>query len=410
MDGKLSVCLLNDSFPPVLDGVANTVLNYAMLIQKNHGAAVVGTPSYPGAQDDFPFPVVRYPSIDMTKVFGYRAGLPFAPATIQKLASYRPDIIHAHCPMISTLLARSLRTAAKAPVVLTYHTKFDVDIAQVFDSELLQSAAIRMMLGNVNACDEVWTVCRGSGENLRKIGYKGEYVVMTNGVDFPRGKAPKEAVGALRKKLGLSESDRVFLFVGRMRWYKGIRIILDGLTRAARDGYDFKMVFVGEGVDFEEIKSYAASLPIASRCIFAGPERDRETLRADYSFAELFLLPSTFDNRPIVVLEAAACGLPSVLVRGSSAAEGMTDGQNALLIDENADSLARAVTTALKDPALAPRLGQNAMREVYVSWEDAVAAAVRRYDIVIENYRRKQEELRLHRRSFHMRLRKSKHY
>jgi glycosyltransferase involved in cell wall biosynthesis len=404
MDGKLSVCLLNDSFPPVFDGVSNTVLNYAMLIHKNHGRAVVATPSYPDAQDDFPFPVVRYPSFDMTKSLGYRAGWPLSPPTIRELAAYRPDIIHTHCPMVSTLLARSLRANVKAPVVLTYHTKFDVDIAQVIDSELLQTAAIRVMLGNINACDEVWTVSRGSGENLRKIGYRGDYVVMTNGVDFPRGKAPKEAVDALRNRLGLKESDRVFLFVGRMRWYKGIRIILDGLSIAARDGYDFKMVFVGDGADFEEIKAYAASLPIAGRCIFTGAERDRETLRAYYSLAEMFLLPSTFDNRPIVVLEATACGLPSILVRGSSSAEGMTDGQNALLIDESAESLARAVTAALKDPALAPRLGQNAMREVYVSWEDAVAAAVRRYEIVIENYRKKREELRLHRRSFRVRM------
>jgi glycosyltransferase involved in cell wall biosynthesis len=306
--------------------------------------------------------------------------------------------------MTSTFLARSLRTSVKAPIVLTYHTKFDVDIAQITSSELVQSAALKMLLGNVNACDEVWTVSHGSGENLRKIGYKGDYVVMTNGVDFPRGKAPKEAVDTLRKKLGLSESERVFLFVGRMRWYKGVKIILDGLDHVARQGHSFKMVFVGDGVDFEEIQAYAASLSIADRCIFTGAERDRETLRAYYSLAEMFLFPSTFDNRPIVLLEATACGLASILVRGSSSAEGMTDGRHALLIDEDASSLARAVTTVLNDPGLAPCLGQNAMEEVYVSWEDAVAAAYRRYFIVIENYRKKQEELRRRRRSFRVRL------
>jgi glycosyltransferase involved in cell wall biosynthesis len=82
----------------------------------------------------------------------------------------------------------------------------------------------------------------------------------------------------------------------------------------------------------------------------------------------------------------------------------MTDGRHALLIDEDASSLARAVTTVLNDPGLAPCLGQNAMEEVYVSWEDAVAAAYRRYFIVIENYRKKQEELRRRRRSFRVRL------
>ena len=62
-------------------------------------------------------------------------------------------------------------------------------------------------------------------------------------------------------------------------------------------------------------------------------------LRAFYSRADLFLFPSTFDTNGIVVREAAACGLGALLVQGSCAAEGVTPGQNGLLMEENADSL-----------------------------------------------------------------------
>ena len=61
LDG-LNVCLMNDSFPPVIDGVATTILNYAEIINNGLGKATVVTPEYPGAKDDFPFPVVRYTS------------------------------------------------------------------------------------------------------------------------------------------------------------------------------------------------------------------------------------------------------------------------------------------------------------------------------------------------------------
>ena len=37
MAGDLHVCLLNDSFPPLIDGVANTVVNYATIIQRDLG-------------------------------------------------------------------------------------------------------------------------------------------------------------------------------------------------------------------------------------------------------------------------------------------------------------------------------------------------------------------------------------
>ena len=74
---KRNICLMNDSFPPLIDGVANAVVNYANVIQSQYGEAVVATPQYPGTIDDYPFPVIRYPSLDTTRMVGYRTGLPF---------------------------------------------------------------------------------------------------------------------------------------------------------------------------------------------------------------------------------------------------------------------------------------------------------------------------------------------
>ena len=46
----MNICLLNDSFPPVIDGVANVVLNYGRALTYNHNAnVIVGTPKYPDA-------------------------------------------------------------------------------------------------------------------------------------------------------------------------------------------------------------------------------------------------------------------------------------------------------------------------------------------------------------------------
>ena len=106
---RLSVCLLNDSFPPVIDGVANAVLNYARVIQEELGSTVVAVPDYPGTTDAYPFPVIRYPSFDTTKIVGYRAGYPFSPRAMGALADFSPDIIHTHCPVMSAVMARALR-------------------------------------------------------------------------------------------------------------------------------------------------------------------------------------------------------------------------------------------------------------------------------------------------------------
>ena len=102
-----SICLINDSFPPVTDGVANAVVNYAKILTENGKQATVVTPAYPGADDSqFEFPIVRYPSVDLTKLVGYHAGFPFSSQTLETLVERDFDLIHCHCPVTSAMLAR----------------------------------------------------------------------------------------------------------------------------------------------------------------------------------------------------------------------------------------------------------------------------------------------------------------
>ena len=384
----LNVCLVNDSFPPAIDGVANAVVNYGNVITAHQGRATVVTPYYPQADDSgFPFPVVRYPSVDMTKIIGYRAGVPFHNEILRQLEETGFDIIHSHCPVMSTLLARALRERIHVPLVFTYHTKFDIDIANAVRSKMLRESLTKFLIQNVAACDEVWVVSNGAGENLRKLGYEGSYSVMPNGVDLPRGRVADDLIRETTADFDLPAGVPVFLFVGRMMWYKGLRIILDALKQLADDGLDFRMVFVGDGMEKEEIVSYSRSLGLEGKVLFSEAIRNRERIRAWYCRADLFLFPSTFDTNGLVVREAAACGLASVLIRGSCAAEDVTDGESGFLIEENADSMASMLRHLIAAPESMARVGEGAQRELYVSWEEAVSRAYRRYGTVIENYR-----------------------
>lgn len=395
MSSKLNVCLMNDSFPPQIDGVSNAIMNYAGIIQRKYGNAVVAVPQYPDADDDYPFQVVRYPSINTEKLVGYRAGYPFSASVLHNLEKQNFDIIHSHCPIASAFLARTLRETTDAPVVLTYHTKFDIDIARAVKSELLQKTAVRFLVNNIEACDEVWAVSRGAGENLRSLGYTGEYIIMENGVDFPCGRIDDGEAAKVRGSHGISNESTVFLFVGRLMWYKGIRIILDGCQTAKERGERFRMIFVGDGADRKEIEKYVRQTGMEGECIFTGAIQDRELLRAYFCAADLFLFPSSFDTNGIVVREAAACGLASVLLAGSCAAEGIIDGQNGIFIDENTESMAAAITDACRNRDRMRDIGQNAMNQLYLSWEESVGRAYERYGSIIENHARGQQRQRV---------------
>ncbi|MBQ6575430.1 MAG: glycosyltransferase [Lachnospiraceae bacterium] len=388
----MNVCLLNDSFPPVIDGVANTVYNYARILEKDGlGNVLVGTPRYPDVDyDTYPFKVVAYRSIDTTKfVNGYRAGSPFLVNDIVEMGGFEPDIIHSHCPFVSTFIARELRTRCEAPIVFTYHTKFDVDIAKSVKAKFLRKEAVRALVSNISACDEVWVVSKGAGENLLSLGYEGEYRVVENGVDFPKGRVGEEEVRKVTLSYDLPENVPVFLFVGRMMKYKGLPLIIEALSMLDGDGVDFRMVFVGSGGDADEIKEMARAAGIyddaGGKCIFTGPVYDREALRAWNTRADLFLFPSTYDTNGIVVREAAACALASVLIDGSCAAEGITNDRNGFIIDDDAGSMYELLKKLASDMPHMKQVGENAMNEIYISWETSVHAAYDLYNEVIEN-------------------------
>ena len=388
MQDNMNICLLNDSFPPTIDGVSNATYNYADILNKMGNDVVVATPNLPGVVDEYAFSVVRYPSINIKKIEHCRTGVPISFSATRDILSASPDIIHTHCPFVSTMYGRVLRKLSGAPMVLTYHTKFDIDIAKRFENPLTRLAAIKLVVENAEACDEIWTVSNGAGENLKSLGFKGSYRVMENGVDFPRGSASVDAVRALNREYDLPEAVPVFLFVGRMLWYKGLRITLDGLAKAKARGTNFRMVFIGGGVDFDEIKAYAQLIGLTRECIFTGAVYDREKLRAFCTRADMFLFPSTYDTNGIVVREAAACSLGSVLIRGSCAAEDVTDGENGLLIDENADSMCDAVMRVSADNELARKIGSNAGSSLYISWESAIKKANSRYLDILDERRR----------------------
>ena len=382
---KLNICLMNDSFPPIIDGVATAVINYANIINEHFGKATVVTPLYPGVTDDYSFEVVRYRSMPITvKLCGYRMGYPFSSSALDKLVTDEFDIIHSHCPFASTMMARVLREKTNIPIVMTYHTKFDIDIRRDIKNETLANQVIKIIAENISACDEVWTVSRGAGENLRSLGYEGDYVVMENGVDFPKGRADKDDASELRRYYGIPDDMFLFLFVGRMVWYKGIKLILDSLKRIDDKGLRFNMMFVGDGLDKDEIEDYAEELGLADKCIFTGAVADRDDLRVHYTAGELFIFPSEYDTNGIVVREAAACGVASMLIKGSCASEGIVDGHTGILTDAEPEAIAKNLEFAIANRAKIHEIGENAMNEVYVSWEDSVNHAYDRYFAVRE--------------------------
>ena len=96
------------------------------------------------------------------------------------------------------------------------------------------------------------------------------------------------------------------------------------------------------------------------------------------------MFPSLYDTSGMVVREAAAMETPSVVLRGSAAAEPVVDGENGFLCDDTAESLCSVLRRTLADPESARRVGRAARETIGISWDDIAGRAVERYAALIE--------------------------
>lgn len=390
MKDKLKIGIGTDAFPPTTDGISNVAQNYAAQINGRLGEAVVITPKNPNQLDyKYDYRIFRYKSWWIPSREGYSIGWPFKEELHREIADMNFDLLHSHAPLATSYYFRRVMEKKKIPVVLTYHTKYEYDVEKRVPTKPAKDFAYRFLLNNINAADEVWVTSNGTVDSLRKMGYNGDFIVMPNGCDLPVTDVSESDIAMIKRKHNIPENMPVFLYCGRMIWYKNIRLIIDACAKLKRDGKSFRLIMLGFGADENAVKHYIAKSGIKDCTIWTGEILDRQEIQGYYGISDILLFPSVFDTNGLVVREAAACATPSLLVRGSCAAEGITDGETGFLCMESAHSIASTLEKIMDNKALLKKVGKKAQSDIYISWEDAVAKAYDRYHIVIDNFNRK---------------------
>lgn len=373
----------SDSFYPIMDGVGNVVFQYAMnLGRKGHECYVVAPQTDTGWRGGWPFEMIDYVGVPLPTMKSYNAGAPqLDPHCSRRLGMVKADIVHVHTPFLAGQAGLSYAKRNGLPVVGTFHSKYYDDFLQITGVELLAEVGTRAVVDFYNRCDEVWAVSASSAETLRSYGYQGQVRVMTNGTDI----VPLQpgAAEAAAERWGLGEG-RVLLFVGQMNWKKNLRCVLEA---AAKLEGGVRLVLAGQGPHEQEIRALGDSLGLGDRLIMTGHLTDRDALNGLYARADLFLFPSLYDTSGLVTREAAAVGTPSVAVRGSSAAEGLTDGENGYLCADDPEDLARVIAGALADPAALKRVGAQAKATIPIPWDRLLDQVAARYAALISEKR-----------------------
>lgn len=378
-----TIGLFNDSFPPIMDGVALSVQNSAYSLYKKNQPVCVITPKSPNYVINEPYPVYRYSSIPLLTHRPYRIGIKEVDISFQNTIDKIPfSLVHAHCPFTSGQIALQIAKKRNIPFVATFHSKYRDDFERTFHNKSIAKYLTNKIVDFYNKADEVWIPQAMIEDTIREYGYKGKLYVIENGNDFAGTSEIAKLRIEAREMFQIAPNENVFLFVGQHIWEKNTKMIIEALAKIKDT--PFKMYFIGTGYAADDMKQLVTDFEITDKVKFVGIVLDRELLKRYYAAADLFLFPSIYDNAPLVVREASALQTPAVLVKDSTASEVITDNFNGFLIENTASSLAEKIRELTANPLLIREAGTNASKTIGRSWEHVTELMLERYNNLMQ--------------------------
>ena len=385
IDMQIVTCQFSDSYFPIMDGVSLTVSNYLTELNRTLGPAFAVVPGVPGCSDPPTPETYRFFSLPLPGRPPYRIGLPQLDLSLHRSLRTRDfDLLHAHSPFFAGKFALRLARKRGIPIVATFHSKYRDKLENVLPgSALVDRILVKPVVQGIAdfyaAADQVWVPTEAAVESLREYGYAGAVEIVRHGVDF---QSPGDLSG-IRKRgeifLGLDREDFLFLYVGDHAWEKNLIFLLQSLSLLLGSGCRFKVVFVGEGYAARSLRLASARLGLNGVVTFLGVLRDRHLLSACYARADCFLFPSLYDTCGLVVREAAAFQVPSVVIDSSAAAEPIVDGHNGFVTDNSLRSYSEKLSLLLEHPELLRRAGEGARVTLCTPWAEAVQEVRERY-------------------------------
>ena len=297
--------------------------------------------------------------------------------------SFRPDILHAHSPVLNVLPALWVGRRRGIPVVYEVRALWEdaaVDHGTTTEGSLRYRASRALETFALRTADHVTTICEGLRAEIVGRGVAPDHVtVIPNAVDpseFPFG-APADST--LRSQFGL-EGKTVIGFAGSFYGYEGLDLLIEAAAMLAPRHPDLKVLLIGGGPREGALKMLAVDRGLADRVIFAG-RVPHDQVQRYYELIDVLAYPRrrmrlTEIVTPLKPLEAMAQGRMLVASDVGGHRELVRHEETGFLFPaDDARELATTIESVLARRSEWPRIQERARRfvESERTWASSVA-------------------------------------
>ena len=340
----MRICLYTETALPQIGGQEIVVDTLARTYKMLGHDVVVLAPQphspYHVRDDKLPYAVARHPRFVSARYFVARYRY-----FLLRLWKRTPcDILHCHGLFPPGYLGALTRRQLGVPVVLTSHGG-DMQPENV---RLRKPGVKEKTIQGLAAADALISISRFTREGYRQLCPKAKRIVdIPNGVDLDSLMSPAPQPTDWDPAI---VPGQYVLFLGRLRYRKGVDLLLDALRRVPENGR-VQLVVAGDGREREALAAMAAELGVAPRVRFVGGVSGE---RKSYLLQNALcgVIPSRISEAfGLVVLEMFAAGTPVIGTRLAGLEDLIDPGHSGWLVPpESPSALARALTEALAQP------------------------------------------------------------
>ncbi|HZN99914.1 MAG TPA: TIGR04063 family PEP-CTERM/XrtA system glycosyltransferase [Burkholderiales bacterium] len=301
------------------------------------------------------------------------------------IPALKPDLIHAHSPVLTGVPA--IRAARRLGLPVVYEMRASWEDGAV-DHGTARAGDWRYRLSRLaetwvlRHADAVTTICEGLRKEIIARGIEPDKVtVVPNAVDPLRFAMDGVRDPALARSLNL-DGARVIGFIGSFYAYEGLALLVKVMPEILTRMPDVRLLLVGGGYEEKRLKQQAEDMGIADTVVFAG-RIPHDRVQRYYDLVDVFVYPRERTRltelvTPLKPLEAMAQGRSVIASDVGGHRELIRHGETGLMFRAGqADSLADSIMELMQKPELAAAMRAKARR--FVETERTWAASVARY-------------------------------
>lgn len=285
------------------------------------------------------------------------------------LDSFKPDVVHVQVSDPIGLSVVSYARKVGVPVVTTEHNQPEVLTEPLKLPGLVRKPVNAMLYAyfrnRQSKSDFVTMPTKQAIDNLILSSgkeFKVPVAAVSNGVDltnFKPGKVPSE----IYEKYGISKEGLKVLYVGRVDPEKKVGVVIEAFKEARKDlPKNTEMIIVGDGVDRTRLEKIVSEEGLIENVKFLGRVLPPDLYEL-YKIGDVFATASEIETQGIVLIEAAATGLPLIAVNKGAVSEVCLTNENGFLCEPgNVKEISEAMVKILTDAELRKKFSEGSVK------------------------------------------------